>query len=81
MKPVLAKRPEFIPVLERMVEPERQILFRVPWIDDQGRLQVNRGFRVQFNSALGFVFDSLSLTNSVFQGHTKAACDCILPSI
>jgi len=40
-------------ILERIVEPERQILFRVPWQDDTGRLRVNRGFRVQFNSALG----------------------------
>ncbi len=40
-------------ILERMVEPERQILFRVPWVDDKGKLQVNRGFRIQYNSAIG----------------------------
>jgi glutamate dehydrogenase (NADP+) len=40
-------------ILERIVEPERQIFFRVPWIDDKGRVQVNRGFRIQFNSAIG----------------------------
>jgi len=40
-------------LLERMVEPERQIMFRVPWLDDQGNIQVNRGFRVEFNSAIG----------------------------
>ena len=40
-------------VLLRMVEPERQIIFRVPWVDDNGKTQVNRGFRVQFNSAIG----------------------------
>ncbi len=40
-------------ILERIVEPERQIIFRVPWVDDQGKFQVNRGFRVEFNSALG----------------------------
>ena len=40
-------------VLERMVEPERVIMFRVPWVDDQGEVQVNRGFRVQMNSAIG----------------------------
>ncbi|MFV0412846.1 MAG: Glu/Leu/Phe/Val dehydrogenase dimerization domain-containing protein, partial [Oscillospiraceae bacterium] len=40
-------------ILERMVEPERLIQFRVPWVDDKGRVQVNRGFRVQFNSAIG----------------------------
>lgn len=53
--PVLAEHPEFIEadVLERLVEPERQIMFRVPWTDDDNRVQVNRGFRVQFNSALG----------------------------
>ncbi|MCX8157243.1 MAG: NADP-specific glutamate dehydrogenase [Verrucomicrobiae bacterium] len=40
-------------ILERIVEPERQIIFRVPWLDDKGQVQVNRGFRIQFNSALG----------------------------
>ena len=40
-------------VLTRLVEPERQIIFRVPWVDDQGKTQVNRGFRIQFNSAIG----------------------------
>ncbi|MBP8258189.1 MAG: NADP-specific glutamate dehydrogenase [Verrucomicrobia bacterium] len=40
-------------ILERLVEPERQIIFRVPWIDDRGQVQVNRGFRIQFNSAIG----------------------------
>ncbi len=53
--PVIESRPEFAAagVLERMVEPERQIMFRVPWVDDQGRVRVNRGFRVQFSSVLG----------------------------
>jgi glutamate dehydrogenase (NADP+) len=53
--PVLAKEPRFIKeaILERIVEPERMIMFRVPWTDDQGNVQVNRGFRVQYNSALG----------------------------
>ena len=55
LEPVVEKRPDFIEsgVIERMVEPERQIVFRVPWIDDNGKTQVNRGFRVQFNSAIG----------------------------
>lgn len=55
LTPVLAEHPEYLEagVLERLVEPERQIIFRVPWIDDDNRVQVNRGFRVQFNSALG----------------------------
>ena len=49
--PVLEKHPEYIEanLLERFCEPERQIMFRVPWIDDAGVTQVNRGFRVQFN--------------------------------
>ncbi len=55
LEPVLAEHPEYIDagILERLVEPERQIIFRVPWLDDQNRVHVNRGFRVQFNSALG----------------------------
>ena len=55
LAPVLQEHPEFIEanILERLVEPERQILFRVPWVDDSGDVQVNRGYRVQFNSALG----------------------------
>ncbi|WP_299089969.1 NADP-specific glutamate dehydrogenase [uncultured Metabacillus sp.] len=53
--PVLAKNPQYIKqaILERIVEPERLISFRVPWVDDQGNVQVNRGYRVQFNSAIG----------------------------
>ncbi len=55
LKPVLERHPEFreASVLERMLEPERAIIFRVPWVDDRHRCQVNRGFRVQFSSALG----------------------------
>ncbi|MEG6523295.1 NADP-specific glutamate dehydrogenase [Desulfotomaculum sp. 1211_IL3151] len=53
--PALAKHPEYMEnsILERLVEPERMITFRVPWVDDQGKPRVNRGFRVQFNSAIG----------------------------
>lgn len=53
--PVLEAHPEFIDagILPRLLEPERQIMFRVPWVDDDGSVQVNRGYRVQFNSALG----------------------------
>jgi glutamate dehydrogenase (NADP+) len=53
--PIFAKHPKYIEhgILERIVEPERLITFRVPWVDDLGRVQVNRGFRVQFNSAIG----------------------------
>lgn len=55
LEPVIASHPEYqkAGLLERIVEPERQIIFRVPWADDQGQVQVNRGFRVQFNSAIG----------------------------
>ncbi|MEM3342213.1 MAG: Glu/Leu/Phe/Val dehydrogenase dimerization domain-containing protein, partial [Thermoplasmata archaeon] len=55
IEPVLEKRPEFMKakILERIVEPERQVIFRVPWMDDKGEIHVNRGFRVQFNSAIG----------------------------
>lgn len=53
--PLFAKEPNYIKqsILERVVEPEKLFIFRVPWMDDQGRVQVNRGFRIQFNSALG----------------------------
>jgi len=53
--PVVAKHPEYIEsgVVDLLVEPERQILFRVPWVADDGRVHVNRGYRVQYNSALG----------------------------
>lgn len=52
---VLEKHPEYIElgIVERLVEPERQFIFRVPWTDDSGKVRVNRGFRVQFNSAIG----------------------------
>ena len=55
LAPVFDKHPHYMEqgVLERIVEPERQIIFRVPWVDDQGKVQVNRGFRIQFNSAIG----------------------------
>lgn len=53
--PVFEQQPKYMEagVLERIVEPERQIMFRVPWVDDNGKVQVNRGFRIQFNSAIG----------------------------
>ncbi|KQY15033.1 glutamate dehydrogenase [Rhizobium sp. Root73] len=52
---VVAKHPKYMDnaLIERICEPERQIIFRVPWVDDKGQVQINRGFRVQFNSALG----------------------------
>ncbi|GAA4485443.1 NADP-specific glutamate dehydrogenase [Microbacterium panaciterrae] len=53
--PVLERRPDYVDagVLERLVEPERQVIFRVPWVDDSGKLRVNRGYRVQYSSVLG----------------------------
>ncbi|MBO4979470.1 MAG: NADP-specific glutamate dehydrogenase, partial [Clostridia bacterium] len=55
IEPVLEARPDLVEcgVVERLVEPERIIKFRVPWLDDNGKVQVNRGFRIQFNSAIG----------------------------
>ena len=55
LQPVIEQRPDIVKsgVIERLVEPERQIIFRIPWVDDNGNVQVNRGFRVQFNSAIG----------------------------
>ncbi|MFH1675535.1 MAG: NADP-specific glutamate dehydrogenase, partial [bacterium] len=55
LEPVIKKHPEFVEMrlLERVVEPERVLIFRVPWVDDKGHVQVNRGFRIEFNSAIG----------------------------
>ncbi|MEA1961333.1 MAG: NADP-specific glutamate dehydrogenase, partial [Bacillota bacterium] len=55
LEPMMEKHPEYVEagILERIVEPERQIVFRVPWVDDNGKVQVNRGFRFEFNSAIG----------------------------
>ena len=58
-------------LLERLVEPERQIMFRVPWVDDKGKVQVNRGFRVQFNTAIGPYKGGLRLHPSVNLGIIK----------
>jgi len=67
LEPVMDRHPEFAKagVLERIVEPERQIIFRVPWLDDNGKVQVNRGFRIQFNSAIGPYKGGLRLHPSV----------------
>lgn len=73
LEPVLSRRSEFIEarILERIVEPERQIIFRVPWVDDQGKVQVNRGFRIQFNSAIGPYKGGLRFHPSVNAGILK----------
>ena len=70
---VIDQRPELarLRVFERLVEPERQILFRVPWTDDAGQVQVNRGFRVEFNSALGPYKGGLRFHPSVYLGIVK----------
>ncbi len=73
LEPVVEKRPDLVEagVLERIVEPERQIMFRVPWVDDNGKVQVNRGFRVQFNSAIGPYKGGIRLHPSVYLGIIK----------
>ena len=73
IEPVLEKHPEFeeAGILERIVEPERQIIFRVPWVDDNGKTRVNRAFRVEFNSALGPYKGGLRLHPSVYIGIIK----------
>lgn len=70
---VLAQDPEYARegLIERLCEPERQIIFRVPWVDDAGKVQVNRGFRVQFNSALGPYKGGLRFHPSVNLGIVK----------
>ena len=73
LEPVIEKRPDLVEagVLDRLVEPERQIVFRVPWVDDNGKVQVNRGFRVQFNSAIGPYKGGIRLHPSVYIGIIK----------
>lgn len=63
--PVVEKEPQYLDVLERLIEPERVVQFRVPWIDDKGQLQVNRGFRIQFSSAIGPYKGGLRFHSSV----------------
>src|SRR5512136_2107944 len=71
--PVLDRHPEYVDsrLLERIVEPERVILFRVPWQDDQGKVQVNRGFRIQFSSAIGPYKGGLRFHPTVYLGILK----------
>ena len=73
LEPVIAKHPHYADnaLLERIVEPERQIIFRVPWVDDAGAVHVNRGFRVEFNSALGPYKGGLRFHPSVNVGIIK----------
>jgi len=71
--PVLDKHPEYVKtkILERLVEPERQVIFRVPWQDDRGNFQVNRGFRIEFNSALGPYKGGIRFHPTVYLGIIK----------
>ncbi|WP_341728646.1 NADP-specific glutamate dehydrogenase [Brooklawnia sp.] len=71
--PVIDRNPQYTEaaVLERICEPERQIIFRVPWVDDAGKVQINRGFRVEFNSALGPYKGGLRFHPSVYLGIIK----------
>ncbi len=73
LEPVIEKHPEYkeAKILERIIEPERVIMFRVPWIDDRGQVQVNRGFRVEYNSAIGPYKGGLRFHPSVNLGILK----------
>lgn len=73
LAPAIEKHPEYeaAGLLERMIEPERQIFFRVSWVDDQGKVQVNRGFRVQFNGAIGPYKGGIRFNKNVYQGIIK----------
>lgn len=73
LRPVIDANPKYqdLNLIERIVEPERQIIFRVPWVDDNGKVQVNRGYRVQFNSAIGPYKGGLRFHPSVNLGIIK----------
>ena len=73
LEPVAERHPEYIKkgIFESIVEPERIIKFKVPWVDDNGQVQVNRGFRIQFNSAIGPYKGGLRFHPSVYEGIIK----------
>ena len=73
LEPVIEAEPELIEkgIIDSIVEPERIIKFRVPWVDDNGKVQVNRGFRVQFNSAIGPYKGGIRFHPSVYEGIIK----------
>ena len=73
IEPVLEAHPEYekAGLVKRLIEPERMISFRVPWVDDNGEVQVNRGYRVQFNSALGPYKGGLRFQANVYPGILK----------
>ena len=76
LSPVFDKHPEYENkgLLERFVEPDRAILFRVPWVDDNGKVQVNRGYRVQYNNAIGPYKGGLRLALSRCSRTASPAC-------
>ena len=73
LEPVIEAHPEYVEagIIDRLVEPERVIKFRVPWVDDSGKVRVNRGFRIQFNSAIGPYKGGLRFPPSVYEGIIK----------
>ena len=73
LEPVFEQNPKYQEnaIIERITEPERQLMFRVAWVDDNGKTQVNRGFRIQFNSAIGPYKGGLRLHPSVNLGIIK----------
>ena len=73
LQPALDAHPEFeeAALLERIIEPERIIQFRVPWVDDSGKVQVNRGFRVEYNSAIGPYKGGLRFNPTVNARHAE----------
>ena len=73
LQPALDAHPEYeeAAILERLVEPERVVMFRVPWVDDSGKVQVNRGYRVEFNSAIGPYKGGLRFNPTVTLGMLK----------
>ena len=73
LQPALDAHPEYeeAAILERLVEPERIVMFRVPWVDDSGKVQVNRGYRVEFNSAIGPYKGGLRFNPTVTLGMLK----------
>ncbi|MDY0273308.1 MAG: Glu/Leu/Phe/Val dehydrogenase dimerization domain-containing protein, partial [Advenella sp.] len=73
LEPLFAKEKQYLEhnIIERIIEPERQIMFRVAWIDDQGKVQVNKGYRIEFNSAIGPYKGGLRFHPSVSSGIIK----------
>ena len=77
LEPTVNKHPDFVKakIYQRIVVPDRAILFRVPWVDDRGEVQVNRGFRIQFNNAIGPYKGGLRLHPSVNLGNHQVSRD------